>query len=98
MPASAVAEPPAEPAQASAGEKRELRLTFHGESWVEVKDAAGTIITSRLNDPGSERVVRASPPVTVVIGNASGVTLSYRGKPVDLEPHTREGVARVTLE
>jgi hypothetical protein len=33
-----------------------------------------------------------------VIGNAHGVTLSYRGKPVDLGPHTKVDVARLTLE
>jgi len=32
------------------------------------------------------------------VGNASGVELSYRGKPVDLAPHTRSDVARLTLE
>lgn len=95
---------PAAPPQAArsepapAGERREVRLAFQGESWVEIRDAAGVIIFSRLNEAGSERVVRGTPPLTVVIGNAHGVTLSYRGTAVDLEPHTKVDVARLTLE
>jgi cytoskeleton protein RodZ len=47
---------------------------------------------------GSERTVRAEPPITVLLGNAPGVELSYRGKPFDLSPYLRGKVARVTLE
>jgi cytoskeleton protein RodZ len=95
--------PPAEeaapgPDAASAGDRRELRLAFQDQSWVEIRNAAGEVIFSRLNEAGSERVVRGVPPLTVVIGNAHGVTLSYRGKPVDLGPHTKIDVARLTLE
>jgi cytoskeleton protein RodZ len=78
--------------------KTALRLSFDDESWVEVKDGAGNVIFSQLNRPGSERVVTGAPPLSVVIGNAHGVKLSYRGKVVDLGPHTRVDVARVVLE
>jgi cytoskeleton protein RodZ len=95
--------PPVEQAAPRAGaapevERREVRLTFQNQSWVEIRNGAGEVIFSRLNEAGSERVVRGAPPLTVVIGNARGVTLSYRGKPVDLAPHTKVDVARLTLE
>ena len=45
----------------------------------------------------SERVVRGRPPYTVVIGNASSVRVTYDDKPVDLAPHTRADVARLTI-
>jgi hypothetical protein len=32
-----------------------------------------------------------------VLGNAHVVTLTYRGKQVDLAPYTRQNVARLTL-
>jgi cytoskeleton protein RodZ len=36
--------------------------------------------------------------LSVVVGNTAGVQLTYNDRPVDLEPHTRAGVARLTLE
>jgi len=76
----------------------QIRMIFEGESWVEIKDGSGTTIFSRLNTAGTERVIRGTPPLTVVVGNAHGVKLTYRDKAIDLGPHTRVDVARVTLE
>jgi cytoskeleton protein RodZ len=75
-----------------------LRLTFSGESWVEVRNGKGTLIFGQLNPAGSVRIVRGMPPLSLVVGNAPSVNLTFRGKPVDLEPHTRTGVARLTVE
>ena len=36
--------------------------------------------------------------VSLVIGNAPGVTLFWRGQAVDLAPHTKGEVARLVLE
>jgi cytoskeleton protein RodZ len=101
---AAVAPAPVEPeaavstdAPASADEKQ-LRLAFDGASWVEVKDAAGAVIFSQLNDAGTEQVVRGRAPLSVVIGNAHSVRLSYGERPVDLGPHTQVDVARLVLE
>ena len=76
----------------------QVHLVFEGESWVEVRDANGATIFSRLNAPGTERVVRGNPPLSLVVGNASSVKLRYHEKPVDLQPHTHVDVARITLE
>ena len=76
----------------------QIHMIFEGESWVEVKDGSGTTIYSRLNTPGTERVVRGTPPLTVVVGNAHGVKLMYQDRVVDLESYTRVDVARITLE
>lgn len=76
----------------------QIRMTFEGESWVEVKDGSGATIFSRLNTAGTERVIKGTPPLTVVVGNAHGVKLTYRDKAIDLGPHTRVDVARITLE
>ena len=75
-----------------------IRMIFADESWVEVRDGSGTTIFSRLNAPGTERVVRGLPPFDVVVGNAHRVRLLYEDKPIDLGPHTRVDVARITLE
>lgn len=88
--------PPSAPV--SAPGPGEVKLAFDGESWVEVKDATGTVVFSRLNPAGTEEVVSGEPPLELVIGNAGSVRLTYRNKPVDLAPHTRVDVARVRLE
>ena len=98
----AVAEEPAPVAKprvfVSGTGSSQIRMVFEDEAWVEVKDGSGDTIFARLNAPGTERLIRGQPPFAVVVGNAHSVKLLYRGKPIDLAPHTRVDVARVTLE
>jgi cytoskeleton protein RodZ len=77
---------------------RALRLRFHAESWVEVRDAQGTVLFSRLNAGGSQAEVVGRPPLSVVVGNAPEVDVMYEGRDFPLEPHTKVAVARFTLE
>jgi cytoskeleton protein RodZ len=74
-----------------------LAFSFAPPSWVEVRDRSGRIVLSRINPAGSQQEVAGEPPFTLVIGNASHVSLQYKGKPVDLSP-SRDDVARLTLE
>ena len=67
------------------------------EAWIEIRDSADRMLVSSLNPAGSERVVRGRPPYSLVIGNASAVRVTYDDKPVDLVPHTRQDVARLTI-
>jgi cytoskeleton protein RodZ len=76
---------------------RRLSFDFHGESWIEVKDASGLVILTGLYTGGNHSVA-GRPPFEVVIGNAAAVTLLDNGHPVDLKPNTRAEVARLTLE
>lgn len=87
---------PAKPASESAT----LSLKFGDESWTEVRDASGNVISSQLNPAGSELVLKGQGPFSLVVGRASSTRLSYKGKPIDLAPHTSPAsdVARVTLE
>lgn len=75
-----------------------LVFRFAGESWVEVRDAKGAIIFSGLNAAGSTRTVQGQPPFGLVVGNAPKVTTEFRGQPLDLVPHTRVGVAKLTVK
>ena len=84
------------PKAVSAGPHR-LVVRTEGEAWIEIRDAADRMLVSSLNPPGSERVVRGKPPYSLVIGNASMVTVLYDGEPIDLAPHTRQDVARLTV-
>jgi cytoskeleton protein RodZ len=76
------------------------RIVFRteGEAWLEVKDGSGRVLISSLSPAGTERTVRGQPPFEIVVGNASSVRMTYDGKPVDLRPHTKVEVARLTLK
>jgi cytoskeleton protein RodZ len=92
--ASAEAPAAAEPQAA----KVRLNFVFDEDSWVEVKDKDGKIMLSMLGLRGHEQGLYRVPPFNVTIGHASGVRLYFKGKQVDLAPHTRTDVAHVTLE
>lgn len=75
----------------------QLVLAFRDFSWTEVKDRGGRVLVSRMNPGGTTQTVTGTPPFELVIGNASDVSVTYKGSPVDLAPHTRQNVARFTL-
>jgi len=77
-----------------------LRLSFEGQSWVEVKDSRGKLLLSRINLPGTQQVLRGKPPFSLTIGNAAEVKLIYNNKPVDLARYTNAygGTARFSLQ
>lgn len=86
------------PNTAPPGAAQPVHLSFNQESWVEVRDRRGNVIFSQNGASGSERDIDGQGPFSLVIGNAKGVQLRYRGQAVDLAPHTRGEVARLTLE
>lgn len=75
-----------------------LKLKFEGDAWVEIRDKTGNKVFSQLSRAGSEHTVQGTPPLSLVVGDASKVRISYNGKPVDLTPHVKKTVARLTLE
>ena len=90
-------EPAAADAAKSVGAGGRIVLRCEQESWIEVRDATGRLLISSLNPAGSERVVEGRPPFSLVIGNAQHVRVSYNDEPVDLHPHIKVEVARLTL-
>jgi cytoskeleton protein RodZ len=105
VPAVSAAAPATHPAavvvanyQPGSGEGTVLRLAFDQQSWVQVRDASGRVVLESLFPSGSSREVTARPPLTLIVGNAPGVRLTYAGRAIDLAPHTRVAVARLTLE
>lgn len=78
--------------------EHQLRLMFEKESWVEIRDRDGRRIFSQLNSAGTAQSISGRPPLTLVVGNAAGVQLMHNDKPVDLAPHIKVDVARLTLE
>lgn len=96
-PAAGQQDAPAVP-ETTSNEPGQLLFRLRGESWIQVRDASGTTIYMGTGAAGSSRTVQGTPPFAVVVGNATQVTLEHAGKPVDLTPHIRTGVARLTVE
>ncbi len=67
------------------------------DSWVEIHDATEQRIEYDLLRAASRHEYRGVPPFRLLIGQAAGVELYYRGEPFDLAPHTRGNVASFTL-
>jgi cytoskeleton protein RodZ len=96
LPASA-AGAPADPVRPPRPGERQVRLAFEQESWVEIRDRNERVIFSQLNRPGTQQFVSGAPPLSIVVGNAQGVRLTYEDRPIDLASHTKIDVARLTL-
>jgi len=79
-------------------DEREVRLVFEEESWVEIRDRNDQTIFSQLNQAGTTRRISGMPPLSIVVGNAQGVRMTYAGRDIDLARHTKIDVARLTLE
>ena len=95
----AAAAPPAasEPVpNAAAARLVEVRTT--ASSWIEITDASGQAVLSRLLQAGEAVPLDGALPMKVRIGNASGTQLSFRGQPVALAPFTRDNIARLELK
>jgi cytoskeleton protein RodZ len=75
-----------------------VSLMASESAWVEIRDARGQKVLSRHVVAGESLALEGEAPLTLRIGNAAAVQLSFRGQPVDLVPHTRSNVARLELK
>jgi cytoskeleton protein RodZ len=75
-----------------------LVMVFEKDCWVEIKDGNGKMILSDLYSAGDAIDQVVTSPIEVLLGRSSGVSsMTFGGKIIDLEPHTRKDIARVTL-
>lgn len=74
-----------------------LKINTSADTWVEVLDADGQHMEMDLLRAGTSREYSGKPPYRVLLGRASAVEVWLNGQAVDLAPHTRGNVARVTL-
>jgi cytoskeleton protein RodZ len=93
---SAAGAAPAAPAPDAAGEVT-LTLTYRDSSWTDVRERSGRVLVAQLMAGGRKETFTGTPPFDVVIGNATEVSLTYRGEAIDLAPFIRSGVARLSL-
>lgn len=76
----------------------QLVFSFRDYSWTEVRDREGRVLLSGMNPGKTSQTIVGAPPFDLVIGNAADVRVTYKGQPVDLAPHTRQNIARFTLQ
>ena len=87
MPANALEAAPAGVLQVHADER----------SWVEVTDARGRSLISRLVEAGEDVGLDGVMPLKVRIGNSRATKVVFRGQPLELGAFTRDNVARLEL-
>jgi cytoskeleton protein RodZ len=75
-----------------------LVMRFPADSWIEVRDASGAVLITGTQPPGTVRELSGELPLSLIIGNAGGVAVTWRGVPIDLAPHMRQGIARFRIE
>lgn len=84
--------PPAEPGEVT------LSLAFTEDCWTEVSDSAGERLFFNLGRAGSSVTVSGTPPLSVLLGSADGVTVTVDGQEYPISDADRRGrTARLTL-
>ena len=73
-----------------------LNFTFAEDCWLKLTDGKGKVLVAELKYSGDTYTVSAVAPLTLVLGNARGVTLSVDNQPYDLLKHTTQN-GRVAL-
>ena len=101
---TAVSEPVASDAKAQADSTvaakatAKLKFSFTQPAWLSVKGRDNKMIVNKNKPANSEEALEGQPPFTIIIGNATGSSLIYGDKQIDLAPHTKYNVVRLTLE
>lgn len=93
--ATAVATPDAVTESAASGV-----LQFHATaaSWIDVTDARGQSLISRVLQPGETVGLDGALPMKVKVGNVSGTQVVFKGQPFELVSTMRDNVARFELK
>lgn len=74
-----------------------LRVTATADTWVEVVDAQGQVLISRVLREGEQQEYSGAAPYKVRVGNVRGTRLEWRGAAVDLAARGNNNVARLEL-
>jgi cytoskeleton protein RodZ len=101
-PAASVSQPiesaPTSKPVVSASSDPEWVFSATGDSWLEVRNAQKAVVWSGVLKAGETTRIQSPLPVSVVVGRAQVVTVTLRGQPFDLKPHTQVAVARFEVK
>lgn len=98
--AEAVEVPKEEPKSTTLTEVIEIEdvaMTFSNDCWLQIKDASNERLYSGVKKANQTLKLTGKAPYKLIIGAPSAVTLTYKGKPVDLSAYPAGKVARLTL-
>ncbi len=73
---------------------RPLQLRAGAASWVEVRDARGSLLLSRTLQPGETISLAGALPLRAVVGNAADTTAIVHGRDFNIAAFTQGNVAR----
>lgn len=90
--------PESEEANAATSDSNQVEVSFAGPCWVDIRDASGEVQLFGEMADGDQHILGGAPPFSLVIGNASAVTMSVGGKPFDLGAIAKGNVARFKLD
>ncbi|NMM28850.1 MAG: DUF4115 domain-containing protein [Glaciimonas sp.] len=82
----------------AAGEKNQLVLQAHEDSWIEIKRADKSTAVSRILKTGEVEKFEISEPVLLTIGNVAGVDVTLRGAVLNAKTGVNGNVARINLK
>jgi cytoskeleton protein RodZ len=88
--------PPGTPSTPVAGAGL-VNLNFSADCWTQVTDGNGKVLLSGVKRKGENLDVSGKPPLTLRLGFARGVQVTYNGQPVDLAPYSSGETARLKL-
>ncbi|MGH8110517.1 MAG: DUF4115 domain-containing protein [Rhodanobacteraceae bacterium] len=74
-----------------------LVLNATGNCWIEITDASGHLVDSRVLHAGESRTYRVSGSLRVVLGNAAAVAVTADGKAVTVKPDRNSKTAHLEL-
>ncbi|WP_063658487.1 RodZ domain-containing protein [Aliivibrio fischeri] len=86
-----------EPVAEKAVVTEDVVMTFSSDCWLQVQDASNNRLYSGVKKSNQTLKLTGKAPYKLVIGAPSAVTLTYKGKPVDLSVYPAGKVARLTL-
>lgn len=79
------------------GTAESLQFNFTGDCWVRVTDANDEVLAIGTKQQGHRMRVSGPAPLTVVLGNPTGVEILHNGRPVDLSGFPTGRTATLTI-
>ncbi|NQD38633.1 DUF4115 domain-containing protein [Permianibacter sp. IMCC34836] len=75
-----------------------LEFAFIEDCWIRVTDAGGSVLSVGIKQKGNRIRLSGQAPLTVVLGNPSGVQLRHNGRPIDLTAYPGGRPATLTVQ
>jgi cytoskeleton protein RodZ len=67
-----------------------VQFQFSRDCWFEVQDANGNKVVATMGRAGESRTIHAKAPMSVLLGNATGVTILVDGKKLDFSKYIQK--------